>query len=454
MPAYPCYRTVEETYTTAEEIAAAHPALATWDDIGDSWKKGDAGGLPGYDLQVLRLSNSAIPGPKPGLFVMSSMHAREYAPAELNLRFAEYLVENYATNPDVTWILDYTDLFLMFQSNPDGRKQAESGLSWRKNTDNNYCANTNSRGVDLNRNFSFEWNCCGGSSGSVCSDVYRGPSPASEPETQAIQNYVRQHFADQRGTELDSPAPADATGLFLDLHSYGRLVLWPWGFTSQLPPNAPALQTLGRKLAYFNGYTPQQSYWLYTTDGTTDDFAYGELGLAAYTLEVGNSFFQDCPTFENTIVPQNLPALLYAAKVARSPYLTPAGPEVLNVAVTPQVTNPGVSVQLSATVDDTRFNNSQGSEPVQSIMAAEYTIDIPPWQSGFPQPLAAADGSFDQAIEDVAATVDTSGLGQGRHTLYVRGRDALGNWGPPSAVFIYVLAPTPATFLPLVVTGN
>ncbi len=76
----------------------------------NSWEKGAAGGLAGYDLQVLRLSNSAIPGPKPGLFVMSSVHAREYAPAELNLRFAEYLVENYDTNPDVTWILDYTEI--------------------------------------------------------------------------------------------------------------------------------------------------------------------------------------------------------------------------------------------------------------------------------------------------------------------------------------------------------
>ncbi len=111
------------------------------------------------------------------------------------------------------------------------------------------------------------------------------------------------------------------------------------------------------------------------------------------------------------------------------------------LAVTPQMINPGASLQLSATLDDTRFNNSQGSEPVQSIAAAEYTIDTPPWQSGSSQPLAAADGSFDQAIEGVAATVDTSGLSQGRHTLYVRGRDAVGNWGPPSAVFSTSLRP-------------
>jgi hypothetical protein len=447
IPAYPCYRTVEETYTAAEQIAAAYLTLAAWEDMGDSWEKGDAGGLVGYDLQVLRLTNSAVAGPKPELFIMSSMHAREYAPAELNLRFAEYLVENYGVDPDVTWILDYTEISLMFQANPDGRKQAESGLSWRKNTDNLYCTTPSQRGVDLNRNFSFQWNCCGGSSGSACSEVYRGPSPASEPETQAIQNYVLQHFPDQRDAALDAPAPVDATGLFLDLHSYGGLVLWPWGFTIQPAPNGDALQTLGRKLAYFNSYTPEQAYWLYTTDGTTDDFAYGELGLAAFTIEMGNAFFQNCTTFESTIVPQNLPALLYAAKAARSPYLTPAGPEALNLTVTPPTVNAGEAMQINAVVDDTRFNNSQGNEAVQTITEAEYSIDTPIWQAGASHPLAATDGSFNQTIEGVSGTVDSGGLGQGRHILFVRGRDAGGNWGPPSAAFFDVVAPPPAAFL-------
>ena len=192
IPAFPCYRTVEETYATAEQIAADYPTLATWEDMGDFWEKVAPGGLTGYDLQVLHLSNSAIAGPKPGLFIMSSMHAREYAPAELNLRFAEYLVENYGTDPDVTWVLDYTDIYLLFQANPDGRKQAESGLSWRKNTDNLYCTtNTNSRGADLNRNFSFQWGCCNGSSTIQCSECLPRPQrglragDASHPELRA-----------------------------------------------------------------------------------------------------------------------------------------------------------------------------------------------------------------------------------------------------------------------------
>ena len=30
----------------------------------------------------------------------------------------------------------------MLHTNPDGRKQAETGLSWRKNTNQNYCGAT------------------------------------------------------------------------------------------------------------------------------------------------------------------------------------------------------------------------------------------------------------------------------------------------------------------------
>jgi hypothetical protein len=448
IPGYPCYRTVEETYATAQSLVTNYPNLATWIDAGDSWEKTEPGGNPGYDMMVLRLTNANVPGPKAKLFVMTAIHAREYATAELNTRFAEYLVYNYGLDPDVTWILDYHEIHLLLMSNPDGRKHAETGLYWRKNTNENYCSPTsNDRGADLNRNFEFQWGCCGGSSGSQCSETYRGPSPASEPETQAVQNYVRSEFPDQRGPDLGDPAPADAMGIFLDIHSYSELVLWPWGFTYQTAPNATALQTLGRKFAYFNNYWPEQAIGLYPTDGTTDDFGYGDLGLAAYTFEIGTSFFQSCSSFENTIVPGNLPALLYAAKATSLPYMLPAGPDALDVAVSPEEVLPGQPLQLTAMIDDTRYSNSNGTEPTQNIAAAEYYIDVPPWvttTTPVAYPMVASDGSFDETSEAVEAAVDTSGLAGGRHILFVRGQDAAGNWGPVSAVFLEIFDPAMA----------
>jgi carboxypeptidase T len=444
IPGYPCYRTVEETYATAESLAAAYPHLATWTVIGESWEKQT--GFGGYDLKVLRLTNSNVEGEKPKIFIMAALHAREYTTAELVTRMAEYLVYNYGVDPDATWLLDHHEFHLLLQANPDGRKRAETGLSWRKNTNNNYCVTDPSKhGADLNRNFTFYWGGTGSSS-NQCSDIYRGPSPASEPETQAIQNYVRAEFPDQRDDPIGAGAPITATGIFLDIHSYSQLVLWPWGFTSTPTANGTAFQTLGRKLAYFNNYQPTQAVNLYPTTGTTDDFAYGELGLAAYTYELGTSFFQQCSAFENTILPDNLPSLLYAAKVARTPYLTPAGPDALNLQVQPAAVASGESLLLTALLDDTRYNHNYGAEPVQNIVAAEYYINTPPWittTTPVALPMAPADGAFNSPIETAQAVVDTTVLETGRHTLFVRGQDTAGNWGAFTAQFFYIISPPP-----------
>jgi len=450
IPGFPCYRTVEETFDTAQTIVADYPGLATWTDIGDSWEK-TQDSSSGYDIMALRLTNATIPGPKPKLFAMASIHAREYTPAELATRLAQYLVDNYDIDPDVTWLLDYHEVHLILQGNPDGRKKAEKPETalWRKNTNNNYCADTDNRGADLNRNFEFQWDCCGGSSGVACNELYRGPTPASEPETQALQDYVRAQFPDQRANGLGAAAPVTSTGVFLDLHSFQELVLWPWCFTGTPTPNGTALQTLGRKFAYFNHYTPQRTVDLYVADGCSMDFAYGELGLASFTFEMGTAFAQDCATFEDTILPDNLQALIYAAKVARTPYMTPAGPDAMGLALAPEVAALGQPVQLSAVIDDTRYSNANGIEPTQSIAAAEYYVDVPPWVTGTtpsPHSMTAEDGAFDEPNEGVTASIDTNGLSEGRHIIYVRGQDAHANWGAFSAIFLQLVNVPTADF--------
>jgi hypothetical protein len=441
IPGFLCYRTVEETYAAAQALTVSYPQLATWIDVGDSWEKSQGGGPPGYDLMLLRLTNAATPGPKPRLFVNAAIHAREYTTAELVTRFAEQLLAGHGSDPDVTWMLDTQEIHLLLQSNPDGRKRAEAGSSWRKNTDSDYCGTPSAQGIDLNRNFPYNWGCCGGSSGNGCLETYRGPAPASEPEAQAVRNHMLAIFPDYGDPQV-APIPSDAAGIFLDIHSSGQLVMWPWGYTGSPTPNATALQTLGRKFAYFNNHTPYQANNLYTTDGTTRDFGYGELGVPSYTFELGTSFFQDCATFENTILPTNLAALRYAARVTRRPYLLPAGPEALAVAATPASVNAGQPVALTATLNDTRFNNSNGSEPAQNVVAAEAYVDTPPWApAATPVALAAADGGFDETIEPVQGTLQTAGWPTGRHLVFVRGLDAAGNWGPVAAVFVDVAVP-------------
>jgi hypothetical protein len=336
-------------------------------------------------------------------------------------------------------------------ANPDGRKWAEAGYHWRKNTDNDDgCIISYKYGTDLNRNSSFHW---GGASNDPCYETYQGPAAASEPETQAVQGYVASIFPDQRSPGDETPTPDDATGVFITLHSYGRWVLFPYGFRPAAAPNDAQLETLGRKFGYFTDYVVCQSGepgCIYLTTGTTDDWAYGELGVAAYTFELGTVFFQSCADFEGTIVPDNMPALMYAAKAARRPYQTPAGPEAVQAAITPTVAFPGSVLTLTATADDARYDsNGWGSEPVQAIGAARYTVDGPAWITGvITYPLSPVDGAFDASVEAIQAVVDTTGWVIGRHLILVEAQDVDGHWGVPTAVFV-TLTGAERVYLPL-----
>ena len=445
IPGYPCYRTVEETHADLAQLATNYSDLATWVDIGDSWQKREGGG--GYDIRALVLTNRATPDPKPKFLLLAAVHARELATAELATRFAEHLVTNYTLDPDITWLLDYTELHLISQANPDGRKLAEAGSLWRKNIDSDDgCTISSSWGVDLNRNSSFKWNQCatsGCSSSNACQPVYRGPGPTSEPETQALEAYVSSIFPDQRGPLDTDPAPDDATGLFISLHSYGEWILFPWGWQPGPAPNNTQLETLGRKFGFFTGYETCQSgepNCIYPTDGTNDDWAYGKLGLASYTFELGTDFFQACPAFENTVIPDNFPALLYAFKAARQPYRSSAGPDTLQIVLTPTIAMAGEPVTLTVTADDTRYDShGWGTESAQNIAAIRYSLAAPSWVTGTSTfPFSPIDGRFDAPVESAQAIVDTTNRQPGRYQLFIESQDAAGNWGVPSSAFLWI----------------
>ncbi len=446
IPGFLCYRTVEETYADLITLANERPDLVSLYDIGDSWEKRTSESQAGYDIYVLVIGarDKQYSEDKPKLFVLGAIHARELATAEMAMRFAEYLVSNYSTDPDIAWLLDHFEVHILPIANPDGRKLAEMGYYQRKNTNNangGQCSTPptaiNHYGTDLNRNHTYQW---GGSSVDPCSAVYQGPSSASEPETQAIETYLRNIFVDQREDGEDQPAPLSTSGVFISLHSYGQLILWPWGYTDSAPPNAVALTQLGKRLATFNHYYPTQSFNLYRTTGDSDDFVYGELGIAAYTFEMGTAFFQDCSTFESAIYPDNLKALLYAARVARRPYQLPFGPEISQVRVEPNTVLPGDVVLLSATALTT-------TETAQAIVAARASLDLPSWLAETTYPVQAEDGSFDEPQEELHLILDTTTWTPGRNILFVEGQDDLGNWGPPTTTFVWVRSNTPNSLL-------
>lgn len=437
------YLTVPEMRAFLEDRATQYPNLAEFLIYGESWERVSGGPGFGHDLFGIKLTNkqNVTTEPKPTFFLMAAIHARELSTSELALRFVDHLLNGYGVDADATWLLDEHTVVVVPVANPDGRRLAELGQMHRKNTNNTNggpCLNPPDAfshvGIDLNRNHDFKWGTVDMPTIDPCSQTYPGPSVSSEPETQALQNLVRSLIPDQRGPLDTDAARPDTKGVLITLHSYANLVMWPWGHTANPAPDGAGLALIGGKFAGYNGYTPQQANQLYPSSGKTDEWAYGELGIPAYVFEVGIGE-GECGGFmppyscldggyEGSFWPRNLPAFLYAARIARAPYQLAHGPSPEAIAAIPSATA-GV-FELRAQLDEQRNGG-------QTIVAAEYYLDTPPWEPGStPVPMTAADGNFNGTVEFVTANV---GPLTGTHTLYVRGQDASGNWGPVRAVF-------------------
>jgi len=469
---YSGYKSVEEIYAFLDQKVAQFPILVEKIDIGDSWCKSHPGScvLPspwnGYDLFVLHITNRNIPGPKPVFWADGGIHAREIATPEVVMRMIDYLLNNYDTNADVHWLVDYHDIWLMPEVNPDGHHIVEAGgdgnspYLYRKNGNNvggSGCSwpptASDQFGVDDNRNFPFHWGCCNGSSGNVCDQTYRGTSAGSDPEDMAIVNMIRTLVPDQRGPGDTDPAPLTATGVYQNIHTDAAVNLYDWGWSSTQMPNYAETNNIAAHMtapnAGGNGY-PYGSIIgeLYPVDGGSIDWAYGELGMAAFSTELGGQdFLPSYSCIDNPgcgsaqgLWPENRGMLLYLAKIARTPYLTSHGPDA-NTVVTNSASVPqGVPSQLTASITFAWSNNAFS----QNVGAAEYYIDTPPWAGGTAIPM---NGTFNSPTVAVNATINTASLSGGRHVIFVRGRgvnnfQGFQTWGPISAAFLDVTGVT------------
>ena len=433
------YLTTDEIYAELDAITAANPTLTELIDYGDSYCKAVGGcttpanhSWPGYDLRAMRVTNEAIPGPKPVFILVADIHAREITTPELAMRLLAWLVDGYGVDADATWLVDWHEVYIVPTVNPDGHFIVELGPYYQRKNANrtNGCTNFwppssfSQYGVDLNRNHTFGWNT-GGTSTDPCSQTYLGPSAASEPEVLQLESFIAAHIPDQKGPGLNDPAPEDTMGMFITLHSYGDLVLWPWGNITAAAPNKTGLKAIGDKFATFNGYQScQPSICLYITSGTSDDHTYGELGVPSYTFEVGSSFMPNYSVIDAVQWPENKPAFIYAAKIARTPYMTVKGPDALNLNTNVN----GSNLTLTATIND-------ASNGGQTVAGAKYYIDTPPWAGGVAGNMNPSDGSFNTTVEGATATIDVSGLFTGQHIVFIQGADSQGNLGAVSAAF-------------------
>ena len=462
------YRTADQLRQDLEDSAVAHPDIMELVDFGDSWAK-TVGGLttpdgeflPGDDLLAARITllDTAPTDPERPVFVlMACLHAREIATPELAMRFLDVLLDGYGTDPDITWLVEQHEIWVLPLVNPDGHRMVEKGAEaghgsrpwrWRKNARAGAScswppADGDSFGVDLNRNFPYRWGLLEGvgGAGDPCNSHYRGIQGGSEPETQALMSLISALIPDKRSSP-DGVAPDDTAGLFIQLHSPLRTVAWPWANTSEASANAAGLAAIGFKLATFNGYPAGQAYdTIYPMSGTADDWVHSEIGAAAFLIEVGEGLMPAYNRVDNVIWPENRQALLYAAKIARSPYLTALGPDVRELTA---AAGPDHTFDLTATADGLFDGTSNGGQTSgdqgddgRNIAEVEFYVDDPPWIVGAApfSTLIPTDGTLDSPLEGMSGSVDLSHLTLGRHTLFFRARNVSGVWGPISSVFV------------------
>lgn len=240
---------------------------------------------------------------RPTYYIDGIHHAREWPAGEYPMIFAHHLVEGFGKDARLTRLLRDVRVLIVPVTNPDGFDYSRESLQslnqsvsdatsiagitnfegyWRKNrrsltgvTVPLAQKNPDAYGVDTNRNYSYHWGGDNGSSGFLFATTYRGSAPVSEPETRNVQDLLLSR---------------NVVGVITN-HTYGRLVLRPWGDTSAFSPDEKTLEPLGARMAdAMGGYRNTQSIGLYPTNGTTVDWAYGALGAFAYTFEHGTAF--------------------------------------------------------------------------------------------------------------------------------------------------------------------
>jgi len=442
---YSGYRTVDELYQDLIAITSAYPDITEILDYGDAYCK-SLGGIyltPGgdtqkvYDLLAVKITNKKIHADKPVFFLMAGIHAREITTPEVAMRMIDYLTQNYQNNADVHWIVDYQETWIVPSVNPEGHWIVELGdkepygspYYQRKNANHDDGSTVwtpgswSQYGVDLNRNHSYKWGLTGSST--YPSDMtFRGTTADSEPEVFELQNLLTNLFHDRR---IEGQAAlTNTTGILISMHSYSELVLWPWGYTSASAPNYNELKMIGDKFATYNNYTSESSSSLYPTAGDTTDWTYGELGVPAFTFELGNSFMPSYSKIDSEQWPENKPALIYAAKIARMPYMLIKGPDTRDI-IFSQAT--GDLIKVSAVIDDS--NNGSAN-----ISSAELCIGYPNWISNsITYQMTPDDGNFDSPVETVSVVIPFYEFNPDTELIFINGLDENGNAGPIAAAF-------------------
>ncbi|MBL8878987.1 MAG: hypothetical protein JNG88_07690, partial [Phycisphaerales bacterium] len=341
--------------------------------------------LEGRPMRGIRITGAGA-GTKPGIFFHGAQHCREWITVPATLHIADQLIRNYDTDPYIRRLVDRNEWFLLPVVNVDGYVFTwTTERLWRKNRRDN---GDGTFGVDLNRNWGYQWGSNNGSSGNTNSETYRGPSAFSEPETQALRDFIIAHN--------------NLVG-YCDTHSYSQLVLWPWGYTSDVTIDEPFFQSFGQTMANILAEPFGTQYvagpvntTIYPVSGGSVDWLYGARGIKAISTELRDTGEFGFVLPADQITPQCIemtPAMLYYADRVSAPlnislpngvpsYISPNSPLSIDVRIDNLL---GIADPNTALLHfRTTANGAFQSVGLVHLTGPNYRADFPPRNCGAP----------------------------------------------------------------------
>lgn len=283
------YHTYNEVVQILRDMATNYPDICRLDSLGTTWE--------GRWIYCVKVSDEPWiedPG-EPDVSFDGCHHAREWATVEVPLFYADTLTRGYSSVPQIQELVDNHEIWLIPIVNVDGYVYDYSmgGDWWRKDRQ----PFGGSIGTDPNRNYN---GCCNG-------DRY-GDWGAIPPDGSVTHRPSRNVFCGAYGEwayEVDVYADflqSREINANITYHSYGELVLRPWGYTPTPTPDEVVYGQYAVEIALrvhrLGGGTYDPHGYLYPTQGSTDDFAYGwphyvgGYPCLSYTIEIGTSFYQ------------------------------------------------------------------------------------------------------------------------------------------------------------------
>ena len=282
-------------YTLLEAIAQMDTLRNMYPDFV-SEKDSIGTSIEGRTIWAFKVSDyPSVDEDEPEVLYTGLTHAREPVSMMNLFFFVRWLCENYSSDVTAGFLVDHREMWFIPIINPDGYAYNETiapngGGMHRKNRRPHPTESCDHQGVDLNRNYSYNWGANNsGSSGNPCSAVYRGTSAFSEPETEAISNFIlARQFKN-----------------VLHYHTYSNVLIHSWGDgTFPDEPDLSTLREIGAEMTRENGYevgTGTETIG-YGVNGDAVDWTYGTAGLISYTPEVGSYADNFWPS-EDQVIP-------------------------------------------------------------------------------------------------------------------------------------------------------